>query len=259
MREGLAQRWPDLRVTVVHATVQGATAPADLERAIGVALGGRPDVLVVARGGGSAEDLAAFDDPRVVQAVLAASAAGVVTVSAIGHETDHSLCDLVADVRAKTPTYAIECAVPDAAVLRRALARARTDLASATRAALAAHATARADAAAGLRAGVARSLAASRERAAQVRQGLARAPRSGAPRTRAGPRAPPRPAAAADHAPAHRQADAPRGARARPARGHAAGARGARADVRAPPGDAAGPRPAPHPRARVCARARVRR
>ena len=111
MLAGVRHRFARLRVTVVDATVQGADAPASIVRAMAAAraLEPTPSVLVIARGGGSAEDLVAFDDEAVVRA---ACASPIPVVSAIGHETDHPVLDLVADVRAKTPTAAVEMVVP---------------------------------------------------------------------------------------------------------------------------------------------------
>lgn len=105
------RRWPSLRLLVVPARVQGEGAPGDLVRAL--ALVGRleaVDICIIGRGGGGKEDLLAFDDERVCRAVAALR---IPTISAVGHETDISLTDLVADVRCATPSAAAECAVPD--------------------------------------------------------------------------------------------------------------------------------------------------
>jgi exodeoxyribonuclease VII large subunit len=114
----IARRWPDMEIVLIGARVQGEGAPDDLCRAL--ALANRLDqleVLIVGRGGGSKEDLWAFNDERVARAVAASR---VPTIAAVGHETDVTLTDLVADLRAPTPSAAAEAAVPDRAdVLRR--------------------------------------------------------------------------------------------------------------------------------------------
>jgi exodeoxyribonuclease VII large subunit len=106
------RRWPAARLTVVPARVQGETAETELRAAL--ALVNRLDVelAIVGRGGGSREDLWAFNSEAVARAVAAVR---VPTVSAVGHETDVSLTDLVADVRAATPSAAAEAVVPDRA------------------------------------------------------------------------------------------------------------------------------------------------
>ncbi len=106
----IARRWPMVELVLVPARVQGDDAPRDLCRAL--ALASRYsglDVLIVGRGGGSKEDLRAFDDEQVARAVAASP---VPTISAVGHEIDITLTDLVADVRAATPSAAAEKAVP---------------------------------------------------------------------------------------------------------------------------------------------------
>ncbi len=113
----VAQRWPGIDLVLVGARVQGDGAVDDLCRAL--ALANRLpslDLLIVGRGGGSQEDLWAFNDERVARAVAASR---VPTIAAVGHETDVTLTDLVADVRAPTPSAAAEQAVPDRAALRR--------------------------------------------------------------------------------------------------------------------------------------------
>jgi exodeoxyribonuclease VII large subunit len=112
----LRRRYPLAEVILSPTPVQGDDAPpgivAALERLNQEA---RPDIILVARGGGSLEDLWAFNDERVVRAI-AASAAPVVT--GIGHETDFTLADFAADLRAPTPTAAAELATPNQADLR---------------------------------------------------------------------------------------------------------------------------------------------
>lgn len=109
------RRWPAVRLLVVGATVQGAEAEADLVRALGTVnrLEG-VDLCVIGRGGGSREDLIVFNSEAVCRALAAVR---VPTISAVGHETDLALTDLVADVRAPTPSAAMELALPDRAEL----------------------------------------------------------------------------------------------------------------------------------------------
>ncbi|HEY7398058.1 MAG TPA: exodeoxyribonuclease VII large subunit [Gaiellaceae bacterium] len=121
----VTQRFPPANVVVAETYVQGPRAPAAIVEAIAALCARRVDVLVLARGGGSFEDLLPFSDERVVRAVAACS---VPVVSAVGHEQDTPLCDLAADVRASTPTAAARIVVPDAAELRAALGRSRASL-----------------------------------------------------------------------------------------------------------------------------------
>jgi exodeoxyribonuclease VII large subunit len=113
VRQNAAHRWPAVRFRVEHVAVQGPHASEEVIGAL-QRLDADPavDVIIVARGGGSLEDLLPFSDEELVRAV-----AGCVTpvVSAIGHEQDVPLLDLVADVRASTPTDAARRAVPDVA------------------------------------------------------------------------------------------------------------------------------------------------
>jgi exodeoxyribonuclease VII large subunit len=103
-------RSADVELVIIPAKVQGEGAPESLVAAIGqCARWGGADVLIIGRGGGSREDLWAFNDERVARALAASP---VPTVSAVGHEVDISICDLVADVRAATPSAAAELAVP---------------------------------------------------------------------------------------------------------------------------------------------------
>ena len=107
----LADRFPR-RVTVWPVQVQGEGAPAQIVRAIEGFNGltaDRPDLLIVARGGGSLEDLMAFNDEAVVRAAFASA---IPLISAVGHETDTTLIDYASDRRAPTPTAAAEIAVP---------------------------------------------------------------------------------------------------------------------------------------------------
>ncbi len=107
----VARRWPHCELVLIGARVQGEDAPRELVRALGLANRfERLDVLIVGRGGGSKEDLWAFNDERVARALAASR---VPTISAVGHEIDTTLTDLVADMRAATPSAAAEKAVPD--------------------------------------------------------------------------------------------------------------------------------------------------
>jgi exodeoxyribonuclease VII large subunit len=95
---------------VVPAAVQGETAPASLIAALDrVSRWGGADVVIVGRGGGSREDLWAFNDEGVARAIAACP---IPTISAVGHEVDVTIADLVADLRAATPSAAAEAAVP---------------------------------------------------------------------------------------------------------------------------------------------------
>jgi exodeoxyribonuclease VII large subunit len=106
----LAQRYPGLQVLLSPTGVQGESAAAEIVRAIArVELDGRADVIILGRGGGSAEDLACFNDERVVRAIANCA---IPIITGIGHERDESLADLVADKRAHTPTAAATQAVP---------------------------------------------------------------------------------------------------------------------------------------------------
>jgi len=122
----VAARFPAARVLVAETYVQGAQAPAAIAATL-ARLAEEPevDVVVVARGGGSFEDLLPFSDERVVRAVAASR---VPIVTAVGHEQDTPLCDLAADARASTPTAAARLVVPDERDLRERLERLRAAL-----------------------------------------------------------------------------------------------------------------------------------
>jgi exodeoxyribonuclease VII large subunit len=105
----LRQRWPSVRIVLAPVRVQGEGAAAEIAAAIGrFDRWGGADLLIVGRGGGSIEDLWAFNEEPVVRAIAAARAP---VISAVGHEVDVTLADLAADVRAATPSNAAELAV----------------------------------------------------------------------------------------------------------------------------------------------------
>jgi len=106
----IGRRWPVAELIVVPAQVQGAKAEASVCSALNRIGRLSVDLVIVARGGGSVEDLWAFNTERVARAVAAMP---MPVISAVGHETDVTLCDLVADLRAPTPSAAAEAATPD--------------------------------------------------------------------------------------------------------------------------------------------------
>ena len=113
----LQRRWPLARLCIYPSMVQGPKAPESLIRSLKLASRDRRcDVLILARGGGSLEDLMPFNNESVVRAVAACP---IPLVAGIGHETDTSLADLAADARAATPTAAAEQVSPDATALKR--------------------------------------------------------------------------------------------------------------------------------------------
>lgn len=112
----ISRRYPAVKLTLFPTPVQGIDAPAGIVSALRAADMSGADTLILARGGGSAEDLSAFNAEEVVMAV-----AGCKTpvISAVGHEIDWTLSDLAADLRAPTPSGAAELATPDIAVMKR--------------------------------------------------------------------------------------------------------------------------------------------
>jgi exodeoxyribonuclease VII large subunit len=109
------QRWP-VRIVLAPTLVQGVDAPSRIVAAIRAIQRVRGlDVLIVGRGGGSSEDLSAFNDERVARAIAACR---VPVISAVGHETDFTVADLVADRRAATPSNAAEMALPERAAVQ---------------------------------------------------------------------------------------------------------------------------------------------
>jgi exodeoxyribonuclease VII large subunit len=126
---GIQARFPPANVIVAETYVQGPRAASAVVEAIR-RLAELTDVIVVARGGGSFEDLLPFSDERLVRAIAACP---VPVVSAVGHEQDTPLCDLAADVRASTPTAAARLLVPDLGELHDRLDRSRAALGAGAR------------------------------------------------------------------------------------------------------------------------------
>ena len=127
----LTRRFPNLEIRLYPCLVQGDAAAATIRAGVEYFQSNwNADVLVVARGGGSFEDLFCFNDEALVRAVAASR---VPTISAVGHETDYTLCDFAADVRAGTPSIAAEIAVPVMSDLEASLETLGGRLASALR------------------------------------------------------------------------------------------------------------------------------
>lgn len=127
----LRRRHRGVNVLIYPAQVQGAAAPSEV--AAGVKYFNRAknvDVIVVARGGGSLEDLAAFNDEGLARAIFAS---GIPVISAVGHETDFTICDFVADLRAPTPSAAAELVIESAQRFEEHVANLHTRLQRATR------------------------------------------------------------------------------------------------------------------------------
>ena len=125
----LRKRYPLTRVRLLPVRVQGAEAPREIAAAIAYADHYKlADLLIVGRGGGSIEDLWAFNDEQVARAIYHCS---IPVISAVGHEPDFTISDFVADLRAATPSNAAELAVPDQDALRQTLDSATSAMASA--------------------------------------------------------------------------------------------------------------------------------
>lgn len=123
----LGRRWPRAKVRIYPSQVQGDSAPAELIRALAAAdRHGFGQVIVLARGGGSLEDLWAFNDEGLARAIHACTTP---VISGVGHETDFTIADFVADQRAPTPTAAAVAATPDGPELLVALGRSEARLA----------------------------------------------------------------------------------------------------------------------------------
>ncbi len=118
LRRNIIRRWPLVNMKFYYAQVQGADAPASIIKALGEAKESDIDTLIVARGGGSNEDLSAFNDEKLVRAFASCP---FPFVSAVGHEIDVTLIDYVADLRVSTPTAAAEAATPDQNEVRETL------------------------------------------------------------------------------------------------------------------------------------------
>lgn len=115
----LGRRFPTAEIILYPALVQGAGAPESLVRGLLAFYNNiSVDLIIIGRGGGSAEDLWAFNDEALARTVAASP---VPVISAVGHETDVTICDFVADLRAPTPSAAAELAVPDALELKQGL------------------------------------------------------------------------------------------------------------------------------------------
>jgi exodeoxyribonuclease VII large subunit len=131
----LLERYPGVHVIVRPALVQGAGAAAEIAQAIDeLNAHGRAEVIIVGRGGGSLEDLWAFNEETVARAIYRSAAP---IVSAVGHEIDYTIADFVADVRAPTPTAAAQLVVPSKLELRRRIEETAATLEGAMRSALA--------------------------------------------------------------------------------------------------------------------------
>ena len=115
----LGRRYPCAEILLYPAQVQGAEAPPQLIAGLDFFAKKRPvDVIIIGRGGGSAEDLWAFNNEALAYAVASSP---IPVISAVGHESDFTICDFVADKRAPTPSAAAELAVPDAVELKKQL------------------------------------------------------------------------------------------------------------------------------------------
>ena len=120
------RRYPLAEIVIAPTIVQGASAPADIVKSIGILDSiDDVDVIIVGRGGGSIEDLWAFNTEEVARAVIACKTP---IVSAVGHETDFTICDFVADLRAPTPSAAAELVCPDINILANELSLLKNSL-----------------------------------------------------------------------------------------------------------------------------------
>ncbi len=107
----ISRRWPFAVLTLIPALVQGVDAPNSLIDALNIAYNNKDfELIIIGRGGGSAEDLWSFNNETLARTVAMSP---IPVISAVGHETDFTICDFVADLRAPTPSAAAEIAVPD--------------------------------------------------------------------------------------------------------------------------------------------------
>ena len=132
----LLDRYPNLHIIVRPARVQGQGAAAEIAAAIeDLNADGRAEVIIAGRGGGSLEDLWAFNEEVVARAIYGSA---IPVISAVGHEIDYTIADFVADLRAPTPTAAAQMVVPEKAELRRRVEETAATLAGAIESAVAA-------------------------------------------------------------------------------------------------------------------------
>lgn len=115
----LERRWPLAKIVLTPSAVQGENAPDELRKALRLQESQvHPDVIIIGRGGGSSDDLSAFNDEALAREIFASETP---IISAVGHEIDFSICDFVADLRAPTPSAAAELVAPDSLELLRRL------------------------------------------------------------------------------------------------------------------------------------------
>lgn len=115
----LTRRWPVAKIVLTPVSVQGEDSPKQLLAAVKKQDSEiKPDIIIIGRGGGSSEDLSAFNDEELARAIFSCKTP---VISAVGHETDFSICDFVADMRAPTPSAAAELSSPDINSLRQTI------------------------------------------------------------------------------------------------------------------------------------------